>query len=80
MSICKLCAAEIRFVPTKLGATMPIDAEPHPDGTVELVLDHDGTEVAIVTGNLSLFEQEKVRYMPHWQSCTGDVNSIRRKR
>ena len=80
MSACKLCGADIIFVRTKLGALMPLDAEPSPDGTVELIKDEDGDVAAVVTGNLTLFDPEGARrYVPHWATCTGDVEKVRRR-
>lgn len=79
MSTCKLCGADITFVKTKLGATMPLDTEPNPDGNVEMVPGDDGEQVAVVTGNLTLFHQDQVRYMPHWATCTGDISKVRNR-
>jgi len=76
---CKLCGADILFVRTKLGARMPLDPEPNSDGTVELEEDDEGDTVAVVTGNLTLFHQDSVRYMPHWATCPGDIERVRRR-
>lgn len=79
MTACKLCGAEIVFVRTRVGARMPLDVEPHDDGTVEVIEDEDGEPLAVLTGNLTLFHQEQVRYRPHWATCTGDIEKVRKR-
>lgn len=58
---------------------MPLDAAPTEDGTVELVDDGEGGVFAELTGNATLFHQEAVRYRPHWASCTGDIEKVRKR-
>jgi hypothetical protein len=54
---------------------MPLDPTPTSDGTIELTEDDDGAEVAVATGNLTLFHQEAIRYTPHWLTCPERNNS-----
>lgn len=67
-STCRTCSAEIRWVSTTNDRPMPLDAEPHPDGNVEIV-DVDGRPVAVVhaEGQRCMFDGE--RWMPHFATC-----------
>lgn len=69
MTLCKLCGDEVRYVKTRLGVRIPLNVDPTSDGTIELVEDEDGGFLAVATGNLTLFHQEAIRYMPHWLTC-----------
>ena len=60
---CRSCRARIRFVPTVTDRLMPLDAEPNPDGNVEI---HDGH--AVVLEQPTIFDTGE-RWMPHWASC-----------
>ena len=52
MTTCRSCQAEITWALTPNNRWMPIDAEPHPEGNVEL---HDGEpRLAVVLSGTSL--------------------------
>lgn len=63
MNRCRSCGAEIVWVVTSTGARMPLDAEPNPDGNVELV---NGR--AIVHGQPPAFVHGPI-HMPHHATC-----------
>lgn len=62
ISTCRGCGAPIRWVRTIHGGLMPLDAEPDPDGNVELV-DH----FAVVHSQPTLFGGD--RWMPRHATC-----------
>ena len=61
---CRSCHAPIRWVRTRRGELMPLDADPVADGNV--ILDDDGR--AVVLGN-QLPLAQPTRYRPHFASC-----------
>ena len=63
MSTCRSCRASIRWVTTANDRLMPLDAEPNPDGNVEI---HDGH--AVVLEQLTIFNTGE-RWMPHFATC-----------
>lgn len=68
MTNCRSCAAQIEFVRTVAGRTMPLDAAPTPEGNVRII---DG--LAHVLGPLDtavLTEAERAELrMPHHATC-----------
>lgn len=71
---CERCQAEIMFVPTVASngkEYMPIDTEPDPAGTVELVyLDGIGTRADVLTKQaLATNELDVPRYTTHFATC-----------
>lgn len=69
MATCKSCGAEIVWAKTPAGKSMPLDADPHPDGNVSLtpggalVLPADLVESGKKIGSK--------RYRSHFASCPG---------
>lgn len=61
MATCKSCGAQIRWVKTKFGKTMPLDEKPTPDGNVIL---EDGVAVVIANTTTNLD-----RFTPHFVTC-----------
>jgi hypothetical protein len=61
------CGALIRWLFTENGRRMPLDVDPHPDGTVVLV-QVDGKTLARVLTGAQLPAQETA-YRPHWATC-----------
>ena len=64
---CSSCGAAVRWVRTLAGKSMPLDAEPHPQGNV--ALDETG-EVATVLGKGSAEKFAQLpRYRSHFATC-----------
>lgn len=71
MSRCRSCDAEIFWVTTEAGKSMPLDALPKLDGNVMLHR-QSGKAVATVLAGLFLAEARdsgRVLYMPHHATC-----------
>lgn len=71
MSRCRSCQAEIRWAKTAAGKSMPLDAEPHLEGTVYLGF-VGGDEIAItVTGAERAAVQIEGRdlFRSHFATC-----------
>ena len=70
MSVCNGdgCGATIRWVVTEGGRRMPINPDPHPDGTIVAIDRPDGTTVARVLSGAQLPAQQQA-WQPHWQTC-----------
>ena len=70
VEVCRACGAPIVWASTVHGRAMPIDADPDPDGNIELVADAKGRTVAHVhhDGQASLFGDVQ-RWMPHFATC-----------
>lgn len=71
MSRCRSCDAEIFWVTTEAGKSMPLDALPSADGNV-MVSRPAGKPVAAVLAGLFLAEAResgRVLYMPHHATC-----------
>lgn len=66
-STCRGCGAPIRWVRTTHGNLMPLDAEPDPDGNVELIDSFLDGLVAVVHTQPTMFGGE--RWMPHHATC-----------
>ena len=77
MSRCRSCDAEIIWTSTPTGKSMPLDANPNPDGNVELSCDRSGEHprrkpVATVLAGMFLEEARSAGrelYMPHHATC-----------
>lgn len=71
MPTCRSCPAEIIWAVTPRGKSIPIDAEPNPDGNVELLPPKPGTRapVAVVHGQPPLAAEHPI-HMPHCATCT----------
>jgi len=67
MSTCKSCGAEIRFVKTITGNTMPIDLTPTPDGIVQIFA--NGIARVIPTDERAALPATAVRYTSHFATC-----------
>lgn len=72
------CGAPIRFVQTELGRRLPIDPQPHPDGTVIAIKQPDGTTVARVLSGDQLPAQQTA-WRPHWATCPASPQFRKRK-
>jgi hypothetical protein len=62
---CKSCGAPIRWIRMTSNKMMPIDAQPSPAGTVEIV---DGYGYVVKTKEPSLLPGEE-RYTSHFATC-----------
>lgn len=62
MSTCKSCGARIIWAPTPAGKHIPVDADPTPDGNIEL---RDG--IAHVNQQANLLGE--ARYVTHFATC-----------
>lgn len=60
---CRSCGAEIRWARTSAGKRMPLDAEPNPNGNVELT-----NGVAVVHAQPPAFVDGEI-FMPHFATC-----------
>ena len=75
MSRCRSCGAEVRWAHTTFGKLMPLDAEPDPNGNVELV-GKGQQQLAIVHAQPTM--DGGLRYMPHHATCP-DAEQWRRR-
>ena len=67
MAVCKLCGMPITWANTVNGKKLPLDPDPHVNGTVFLY----GTE-ATVLGRADLKQARKEGtplHVPHWKTC-----------
>jgi hypothetical protein len=62
VSTCRSCGAAITWTVTVAGKRMPLDDQPHPDGTV--LIDPDGR--SRVPAKADLINTTRPRWMPHW--------------
>ena len=80
MAICKGCGAEIFFIRTKLGKSMPVDEKPVPyfKGTEAKIVTYDGD---VVIGNLDGPEEDFIGFgrISHFATCP-KANKFRRKK
>jgi hypothetical protein len=68
MSTCRSCNADIIWVTTKAGRNMPVDAQPNPNGNVELLPAADGRSYyAGIHSNRPIVPT--TLYMPHHATC-----------
>jgi hypothetical protein len=70
--LCRSCGENIKFVKTKGGKTMPVNAEPDPEGTLTINTDiHTGEEVVEHVGKIdsqgTLWQE--YRYRSHFATC-----------
>ena len=70
------CRAEIIFLPTSAGKTIPIDPTPTPDGNIRIATDLLGEPVAHVLGRTVARSATEPLYVPHWATCP-DVEEFR---
>ena len=78
MSICTGCGADIIWCVTERGKAMPVDAEPVPDGNVELRPDGDKTW-AIVHGAGNRPLGVDALHLSHFVTCPKADQFRRRK-
>lgn len=62
------CSAEIIWAITERGRSMPVDAEPDPDGNVEVTYDDLGRAHAVVHGQPPMMVDGEL-HMPHFVTC-----------
>lgn len=72
------CTADVRWVLTEGGRRMPIDPDPHPDGTVVRRVDGQGRIRAHVLTGVELPAQEPA-WRPHWTTCPASAEFRRRQ-
>lgn len=72
------CTAQIRWATTEAGRRLPLDLDPHPDGTV-LMVAVDGRWRARILGGAQLPAQGEA-WMPHWSTCPDSEHYRRRQR
>ncbi len=67
---CRSCPAQIIWAVTAKGKYMPVDAEPNPDGNVELLPPAPGMRApqAIVHGQPQMMTEGAI-HMPHHATC-----------
>lgn len=63
---CSSCGADILWIKTPKGKSMPLDATPNPTGNVVI---KDGLAVVLRLEQLGDPSLGKRRWMPHWASC-----------
>jgi hypothetical protein len=68
MPTCRSCPAAILWATTEKGRSMPVDAEPDPDGNVEITYDDAGRAHAVVHGQPPMVTAGKL-HMPHFATC-----------
>lgn len=61
---CGRCPAQIIWLKTPNGKSMPLDAEPRPEGNVVI---RDG--LAVVLKLAEFATAEKRRFVAHWSTC-----------
>lgn len=74
---CSSCAAPIRWVKTRQGEWMPLDAEPAVDGAVVL----NDRELATVLTPIEavVLPEGTERYRPHWATCPNPEDHRKRR-
>ena len=71
------CAAPIVWALTEGGRRIPLNPDPHPDGTV-ILTDHDGrTRARILTG--PELPAQQTAWQAHWATCPASSTFRRRK-
>lgn len=68
MSSCRTCHAEIEWVRTPEGRTMPIDPEPAEDGNLALIAGDPIIAVPVAANEL-LVDDDGLRYKSHFATC-----------
>lgn len=72
MTRCSACQAPLLFATTARGKSMPLDAQPAPNGNVVLRPDDDGVMVAHVLGAagvVAAIEKGEKLYTSHFVGC-----------
>jgi len=77
-ALCSSCRAPIRWVVTLGDKRMPLDVDPHPDGTVVRTVTRDGLVRARVLTGDQLPAQETA-YRSHFVTCPNAAQHRRRK-
>lgn len=77
MPTCNSCGTSIVWAITRHGKAMPVDAQPHADGNVELKPRGDGQYIATVHGQQPLGAAELHR--AHFATCP-NADTHRRRR
>lgn len=78
VSHCKRCRAKIVWCQTKNGRTMPVDAEPHPDGNVVIRADLSGPPFAEV--HTEPGGPDEQRHLTHFATCARPKGKMGRSR
>lgn len=81
MSVCRSCSARIRWANTTTGSTMPVDADPDPNGNVTLLVDENTrrTMAHVATGDeLARARAAGEAHMSHFVTCP-DAGKHRRR-
>jgi len=61
------CGATIRWVITIAGRRMPINPDPHPDGTIIREVTPEGIRARVLTGDQ--LPAQQTAWQPHWVTC-----------
>lgn len=70
MSKCKSCDAEIIWVKTEKGKSMPIDAEPSVEGQfLKVRVDENGTKHVQYLGEREAADCTRPLYLSHFATC-----------
>lgn len=75
-SRCRGCNAEMIWTVTEGGRTMPVDKEPHPEGTIRL-REHNGTYFSKVLKADEARTHQGPLYRSHFATCE-NANRFRR--
>jgi hypothetical protein len=77
---CRSCRAEIRWAVTETGRRMPLDFDPHPDGTIRLSATpiHGGAPHAVVIPPERRHEFAGELYRTHFATCPNAAQHRRR--
>lgn len=79
VSRCRSCHARIFWAVTMAGKTMPVDADPPPEGNVVIEAWDDDTRAPIVRARDLMFDGHKTRYRSHSATCP-DSDQHRKKK
>jgi hypothetical protein len=63
------CDELIRWLFSESGKRLPVDPDPHPDGTVVLVVVEGKTLARVLTG--AQLPAQETAYRAHWTTCPG---------
>lgn len=67
MDVCAGCGEPIRWVITTAGRRMPLDPDPHPDGTVVVRVVEGQPRAHVLTG--PELPARELAWRPHWVTC-----------
>lgn len=77
MAKCKLCGAEIRWIKTVAGKSMPCDPQPvaykYRLGAKERIVTPNGEVLPCVTVGPEE-KKDGLGYVPHWATCKGGIH------